>query len=146
MIENYASDSGKLVANASRRILVGLQSQRRQRRFTLRCCHPERREAESEDPAELREVMQRDLIRSLPVRSASGLPVHVAASPAAPFSTSLGMTRAYADGNLNPPCSSIGSKFLHKQETAAADPSVFGEKNSCRKVAQTVAMVGAVVT
>ena len=32
------------------------------------------------------------LIRSLPVRSASGLPVHVAASPAAPFSTSLGMT------------------------------------------------------
>src|SRR4029453_10901025 len=29
----------------------------------------------------------RDLIRSLPVRSASGLPVHVAAFPAAPFST-----------------------------------------------------------
>jgi hypothetical protein len=56
------------------------------------------------------------------------------------------MTRARADGNLNPPCSSIGSKFLHKQETAAADPSVFGEKNLCRKAAQTVAMVGVVVT
>ena len=37
-------------------------------------------------------VTSRDLIRSLPVRSAFGLPVHVAASPAAPFSTSLGMT------------------------------------------------------
>ena len=33
----------------------------------------------------------RDLIRSLPVRSASGLPVYVAASRAAPFSSSLGM-------------------------------------------------------
>jgi hypothetical protein len=32
------------------------------------------------------------LIRSPPVRSASVLPVHVAASPAAPFSTPLGMT------------------------------------------------------
>ena len=38
------------------------------------------------------EVTPRDLIRSLAVRSASGLPVHVAASPATPFSTSLGMT------------------------------------------------------
>src|SRR6266496_3350359 len=37
-------------------------------------------------------VTLRDLIRSLPVRSASGHPVHVAASPAAPFSTPLGMT------------------------------------------------------
>jgi hypothetical protein len=37
-------------------------------------------------------VTLRDLIRSLPVRSASGHPVHGAASPAAPFSTSLGMT------------------------------------------------------
>jgi tetratricopeptide (TPR) repeat protein len=35
---------------------------------------------------------RRDLIRSLPVRSASDLPVYVAASPAAPFSTSIGMT------------------------------------------------------
>ena len=35
----------------------------------------------------------KDLIRSLPVRSAFGLPVDVAASPAAPFSTSLGMTK-----------------------------------------------------
>src|SRR5437660_12588584 len=34
----------------------------------------------------------RDLIRSLPVRSASGLPVYLAASPAARFSTSVGMT------------------------------------------------------
>ncbi len=34
----------------------------------------------------------RDLIRSLPVRSAFGLPVYVAASPAVSFSTSLGMT------------------------------------------------------
>src|SRR5258707_9808325 len=122
MIENYASDSGKLVANASRRILVGLQSQRRPRRFTLRCCHPERREAESEDPAELREVMQRDP------------------------STSLGMTRVRADGNLNPPCSSIGSKFLHKQETAAADPSVLGARNLCRKGARMAAMADAGAT
>jgi GTPase len=37
-------------------------------------------------------VSPRDLIRSRPVRSASGLPVHVTASPATPFSTSLGMT------------------------------------------------------
>ena len=37
-------------------------------------------------------VTLRDLIRSLPVRSASGHPVHVAASQAAPFWTSLGMT------------------------------------------------------
>src|SRR5262249_23655479 len=36
--------------------------------------------------------VQRDLIRSLPVGSASGLAVLVAASPAAPFSTPLGMT------------------------------------------------------
>src|SRR6058998_1587220 len=35
----------------------------------------------------------RDLIRSLPVRSAYGLPVDVAASPAVPFSTSLEMTK-----------------------------------------------------
>src|SRR5437867_12349038 len=34
----------------------------------------------------------RDLIRSPPARSAFGLSVHVAASRAAPFSTSLGMT------------------------------------------------------
>ena len=34
-----------------------------------------------------------DLIRSLPVRSTSGLPVYVAASLTAPFSTSLGMTK-----------------------------------------------------
>jgi FOG: TPR repeat len=37
-------------------------------------------------------LTQRGLIRSRPVRSAFGLPVHVAASPVAPFSTSLGMT------------------------------------------------------
>jgi len=35
----------------------------------------------------------RDLIRSLPVRSAFSLPVDVAASPAAPFSTSLRFAR-----------------------------------------------------
>src|SRR5205809_6587757 len=35
----------------------------------------------------------RDLIRSLPVRSTSGLPVYVAASPAAPFSTTLRVAR-----------------------------------------------------
>jgi hypothetical protein len=37
--------------------------------------------------------MHRDLIRSLAIRSVSGLPVHVAASPAAPFSTSLRFAR-----------------------------------------------------
>ena len=37
--------------------------------------------------------MTRDLIRSLPVRSASGLPVYVAASPSAPFSTALRSAR-----------------------------------------------------
>src|SRR5438093_10910935 len=35
----------------------------------------------------------KDLIRSLPVRSTSGLPVYVASSPAAPFSTSLRFAR-----------------------------------------------------
>jgi hypothetical protein len=35
----------------------------------------------------------RDLIRSLPVRSTFGLPVYVAASPAAPFSTPLRFAR-----------------------------------------------------
>jgi len=35
----------------------------------------------------------RDLIRALPVRSTSGLPVYVAASPAAPFSTLLRFAR-----------------------------------------------------
>src|SRR6266481_10050970 len=35
----------------------------------------------------------RDLICSLPVHSASGLPVYVAASPAAPFSTPLRFAR-----------------------------------------------------
>jgi len=39
----------------------------------------------------LLDLISRDLIRSLPVRSASGLLVYVAASPAAPFSTPLGM-------------------------------------------------------
>jgi hypothetical protein len=39
-----------------------------------------------------RGFLPRDLIRSLPVRSASGLFVHVAASPAASFSTALEMT------------------------------------------------------
>jgi len=34
-----------------------------------------------------------DLIRSLSVRSEFGLSVYVAASPAAPFSTLLGMTQ-----------------------------------------------------
>ena len=45
----------------------------------------------------------RDLIRSRPIRSAFGLPIHVAAPRAAPFSTEpvlsevegLGMTEAY---------------------------------------------------
>ena len=37
--------------------------------------------------------IDRDLIRSLPVRSTSGLPVYVAASPAAPFSTTLRFAR-----------------------------------------------------
>src|SRR6476661_1676302 len=119
---NSANVLARPGANESRRILVGLQSQRRQRRFTLRCCHPERLETASKDPAERREVMQRDP------------------------STSPGMTRARADGNLNPPCSSIGSKFLHKQETAAADPSVFGEKNSCRKAVRMAAMADAGAT
>src|SRR5437667_4008734 len=36
-------------------------------------------------------IFLRDLIRSLPVRSTFGLPVYVAASPAASFSTSLRM-------------------------------------------------------
>src|SRR5436190_15399036 len=35
----------------------------------------------------------RDLMRSLPVRAAFGLPVHLAASLAARFATSLGMTK-----------------------------------------------------
>ena len=48
--------------------------------------------AKSRHPVALSSVRLRDLIRSLPVRSASGLPVHVAAPQAAPFSTSLGMT------------------------------------------------------
>src|SRR5438552_3381422 len=39
-----------------------------------------------------REASSRDLTRSLPVRSTFGLPVYVVASPAAPFSTPLGMT------------------------------------------------------
>ncbi len=39
-----------------------------------------------------RGMIMRDLIRSLPVRSAFGLPVYVSASPAAPFSTTIGMT------------------------------------------------------
>jgi hypothetical protein len=60
--------------------------------MTSAACHPERSKAESKDPEACLLVTQRALIRSLPVRSASGLPVHVAASPAAPFSTSLGMT------------------------------------------------------
>src|SRR5206468_10813095 len=40
-------------------------------------------------------LKSRDLVRSLPIRSTSGLPVYVAASPAAPFSTPLGMTMQY---------------------------------------------------
>jgi hypothetical protein len=39
-------------------------------------------------------TVPRDLIRSLSIRSACGLPVHIAASPVAPFSTSLNMTSA----------------------------------------------------
>jgi hypothetical protein len=38
-------------------------------------------------------LIARDLIRSLPVRSASDLPVYVAASRAAPFSTALRFAR-----------------------------------------------------
>jgi hypothetical protein len=44
------------------------------------------------DPVETRMITPPGFDRSLPVRSAFGLPVHVAASPAAPFSTPLGMT------------------------------------------------------
>src|SRR6476620_7302555 len=52
-------------------------------------CHVER----SRDiPRRSLRAMPRGLIRPLPVRSAFGLPVHVAASPPAPFSTPLGMT------------------------------------------------------
>ena len=57
-------------------------------------CHPERSAAESKDPVAISSVVPRDLIRSLPVRSACGLPVHVAASPAAPFSTELVLSEA----------------------------------------------------
>ena len=50
-------------------------------------CHVER----SRDISDLKDELKRfDLLT--PVRSAFGPPVHVAASPAAPFSTPLGMT------------------------------------------------------
>jgi hypothetical protein len=44
----------------------------------------------------------RDLIRSLPVRSACGLPVHVAASRAAQFSSPLAMTETTISLPLRP--------------------------------------------
>jgi hypothetical protein len=53
--------------------------------------------------------MIRDLIRLLPVRSASGLSVYVAASPAAPFSTSLGMT----NNNRHSPIKNRKSGYSH---------------------------------
>jgi len=62
-------------------------------------CHVERR-------GDISIFFSRDLIRSLPVRSATGLPVHVAASPTAPFSTTLGMTertQKKPGGKINSP-------------------------------------------
>jgi hypothetical protein len=49
-------------------------------------------EAESKDFREEHNAMVRGLIRSLPIRSASGFSVGVAGSPTARFSTSLEMT------------------------------------------------------
>jgi hypothetical protein len=61
-------------------------------RTTFNCllfCHVEH----SRDISGLCENQRmRDLIRSLPVRLAFGVPVYVAASQPAPFSTPLGMT------------------------------------------------------
>ena len=51
--------------------------------------HPEPSEAESKDPVALRFQIARDLIRSIPVRSACRLPIRVEACPVAPFSISL---------------------------------------------------------
>jgi hypothetical protein len=55
---------------------VILSEAQRSRKIPLRCL----------------KVIPRDLIRLLPVRSASGSPIHVTAFQAVPFSTSLGMT------------------------------------------------------
>jgi hypothetical protein len=64
----------------------------------------------------------RDLIRSRPVLSTFGLPVYVAASPAAPFSTTLGMTEhAYGSSNLD--CS-LENKFRRTGERDIAETSL----------------------
>src|SRR4030095_3385192 len=54
--------------------------------------HSERSQAESKDLAESFLGFAAGFDSLTSVRSASSLPVYVAASPAAPFSTSLGMT------------------------------------------------------
>ena len=88
-----------------------------------RICHPGRIEAKSGIPWSCLEVLLRDLIRSLPARLACGLPVHVAASLAAPFSTLLGMTasvwfgktRAYKKNREE-------NKFSSRVEVRCCDP------------------------
>jgi glycine/D-amino acid oxidase-like deaminating enzyme len=50
-----------------------------------------------ESRGESLKVTSRDLTHSIPIRSASDPPVHVAASPAVPLSTPLGMTRIPSD-------------------------------------------------
>ena len=59
------------------------------------CCHVERsRDISNCLMRRALPAISRDLIRSLSTRSAFGLPVHLAASPATRFSTLLGMTEA----------------------------------------------------
>ena len=60
--------------------------------------------AKSRHPVAFPWVTPPDLIRSLPARSACGLSVHAAASLAAPFSTSLGMTLILVFGLVGSIC------------------------------------------
>jgi hypothetical protein len=63
------------------------------------------------------QIKVRDLMRSLPVRSTSGLPVYVAASPAAPFSTSLGMTRRVELNSRSHSCVEQFDRFVNERIT-----------------------------
>jgi predicted RNA-binding protein with PUA-like domain len=106
-----------------------------------KCGHPERSAAKSKDPVKVLNVMLRDLIRSLPVRSASDLPVYVAASPVAPFSTSLGMTAIMYVANMKSfwlvkqePSSYSWSDFVADGETSWTGVRNFTARNNLRKM------------
>src|SRR4029453_341864 len=87
---NFYLDFGSLPSGGMEKVRESLEAFA----STLQACAPQTTAAtfRRRIPRNCLRILPRDLFGSLPMRSAAGLPVHVAVSLAAPFLTSLGIT------------------------------------------------------